>query len=600
MLDNMSAQKRLVIFGMFISTVLIFLISLLAIISIDDNLDKCYKYFGQVISKSLAIESVELTKGLSKKTIYDTLRTHSISILETNNEIAFIEFKNDSTNLTYTTKNDKLCPKRNSRMSVTSPLITYKDGGQKIIGSVTVGLTGQIIDEVSSMTKLSLIIAFLICWLTIGCIIILNIIIATRELNMLYEGVKKLSSGEFGYKLNSKSASREVRELYKAFNDMSEKLHSYNESSIESIMLERNKFEAILMSIANGVIVCDNTDTVQLVNDHAKQLLDVKDEEILQTNIQQYCDNNGIISFKTKIEEFKNTPIIEMSDKPLMFNIEVSEKTLKTVISPMFLQSGDYVGYIIVLIDVTKEVEMEKLRSQFVSNVSHELRTPVTVLRSYSDTLYTMGNEFDYETQKEFIGIMNKEIVRLHDMVNDILDFSRYEAGNVVLEKEPCDVSELIQDCIARADILAKEKELEFVVMIEPNLPKIPMNYDSINRALMNLITNAIKYSNKNTTIKVRAEKFNDYVVLAVSDQGEGISEENQKKVFDRFFRVENNAHTVKGTGLGLHLVKITVEKHHQGEVFVHSKLGEGSTFGFKLPTAEKLAELDSEYINNF
>ena len=109
----------------------------------------------------------------------------------------------------------------------------------------------------------------------------------------------------------------------------------------------------------------------------------------------------------------------------------------------------------------------------------------------------------------------------------------------------------------------------------------------------MNLITNAIKYSNDNTIIKVRAEKFSDYIVLAVTDQGTGISEENQKKVFDRFFRVENSAHTVKGTGLGLHLVKITVEKHHKGEVFVQSKLGEGSTFGFKLPTAEKLAELE-------
>jgi two-component system sensor histidine kinase NblS len=287
-----------------------------------------------------------------------------------------------------------------------------------------------------------------------------------------------------------------------------------------------------------------------------------------------------------------------MSDKPLEFNIEVSEKILKTVISPMFLQSGDYVGYIIVLIDVTKEVEMDRLRSQFVSNVSLELRTPVTVLRTYSDTVSNMGDEFDYETQKEFLGIMNKEVIRLHDMVNDILDFSRYEAGNVKLEKEDHDISKLVQECVNRASILAKEKNLEFILMIEPDLPEIPINYDSITRALMNLITNAIKYSPENTKIKVRAEKIKDYIVLAVSDQGPGISEENQKKVFDRFFRVETSAHTVKGTGLGLHLVKISIEKHHKGEVFVHSKPGEGSTFGFKLPTTEKLAELEDEFVD--
>ncbi|MCR5265674.1 MAG: PAS domain-containing protein [Cyanobacteria bacterium RUI128] len=595
--NGMSAQKRLVVIGFAFSTILIAMISVLALYSIDDNLNKCYKYFGQVISKSLAIESVEITRGLPQNTVYNTLRTHSVSILESNDDMAYIEFRDNKDNIIYSSRNDKMCPKRVARINSASSMLSYDNGTQKIVGSVSIGLTGSVIDGISFVTKISLIIAFIICWLTIGSIILLNVILAMKELNLLYDGVKRLSSGEFGYKLDSKDASRVVRELYKAFNDMSEKLRSYSESSVESLMLERNKFEAILMSIANGVVVCDSSDTVQLVNEHAKQLLDVSDDEILNTNIQQYCDNNGIVAFKEKVEEFKNTPIAQMTDKPLEFNIEVSEKVLKTVISPMFLNSGDYVGYIIVLIDVTKEVEMDRLRSQFVSNVSHELRTPVTVLRSYSDTLANMGDEFDYETQKEFLGIMNKEVIRLHDMVNDILDFSRYEAKTVKLEKEMRDVTEIVQECVNRAKILAKERHLEFVVMAEPNLPQIPINYDSITRALMNLITNAIKYSNENTTIKVRAEKFNDYIVVAVTDQGTGISEENQKKVFDRFFRVENSAHTVKGTGLGLHLVKITIEKHHKGEVFVHSKLGEGSTFGFKLPTAEKLAELEDEYI---
>lgn len=595
--SRMSAQRRLVLLGIFFSTVLIVMISALAMFSINDNLNKCYKYFGQIITKSLAVETVELTKGLSGNSLKNTLKTHSMSIIETNDDMAYIEYKDNDANVIYSTKN-QVSNKKHPRITVSSPIINYTSGGQHIIGSVTVGLTGKIIDEVTAMTRLSLIVAFIICWLTIGLIIIMNLLIATRELKSLYDGVKRLSSGEFGYKIQIKNASREVRELYKAFNDMSERLHAYNESSVESLMLERNKFEAILMSIANGVVVCDSRDVVLLVNEHAKNLLDVSDTEILNTNIQQYCDNNGIDAFKGKIEEFKNTPISQMADKPLEFNIEVSEKVLKTVISPMFLNSGDYVGYIIVLIDVTKEVEMDRLRSQFVSNVSHELRTPVTVLRTYADTLTSIGDEFDYNTQKEFLEIMNKEIIRLHDMVNDILDFSRYEAGNVKLEKEMRNISELVQECVNRANILAREKKLELIVLVEPNLPLIPINYDSITRALMNLLTNAIKYSPDETKIKVRAEKINDYIVLAVSDEGPGISEENQKRVFDRFFRVENSAHTVKGTGLGLHLVKISIENHHKGEVFVHSKLGEGSTFGFKLPTAEKLIELEDEYVN--
>lgn len=596
--NKMSAQKKLVLTGMMFSTVLIVLISALAMFSINDNLNNCYRYFGQIISKSLAIESVQLTRGLTDDSLYNTLKTHSVSILETNEDIASIEFHDKDSNVIYSSKTDSAYTNRVSKIYVSSPLIAIKNSHQTIVGSVSIGLSGKIIDEVKATTKISLSIAFIIAWLTIGLIIIMNSIIATRELKILYDGVKKLSTGEFGFKLKTTSTSREVRELYKAFNDMSEKLNSYNETTLDSVMLERNKFEAILMSIANGVIVCDSFDTVLLVNDHAKNLLDVSESEIINTNIQQYCDNNGIDAFKEKIEEFKNTPIQEMSDKPLEFNIEVSNKVLKTVISPMFLNSGEYVGYIVVLIDVTKEVEMDKLRSQFISNVSHELRTPVTVLRSYSDTLYTMGNEFDYETQKEFIGIMNKEIIRLNEMVNDILDFSRYEAKNIKLEKELCDISNLVNECISRAKVLADEKSLEFIVMIEPNLPDIPINYDSITRALMNLISNAIKYSPNNKKIKIKVEQVKEFIEISVIDEGIGISEENQKKVFDRFFRVENSAHTVKGTGLGLHLVKVAVENHHHGQVFVNSVLGEGSTFGIRLPIEEIIEE--DEYTPNY
>ena len=589
---GMSAQKKLIITGLFFSTLLLFLISALAVFSIKDNLNMCYKYFGQVISKSLAIETVSLTRGLPKETIYNTLRTHSISIIETNEDMAFIEFKNSNSEVIYSTKNDGICSSRKSRVTVSSPLVVFQNGNPTAIGSVTIGLTGSIVDEVSSMTRLSLAIAFLIAWLTIALIIIMNTLIATKELRTLCDGVRKLSSGEFGYKINSKGVSKEAREVFKAFNNMSEKLHLYNESSVESLMLERNKFEAILMSIVNGVIVCDNNDRVVLVNEHAKQMLEVTDDEIINTNLQQYCDSNGIDAFEEKIKEFKNTPINQMVEKPLEFNITISNKVFKNVISPMFLSNGDYVGYIIVLIDITKEEEMKKMRSQFISNVSHELRTPVTVLRSYIDTLYTMGDEFDLETQKEFIGIMNKEIIRLHDMVNDILDFSRYQAKNVYLDKEMSDVSKLIQECVDRANVLAEEKEISIIVMIEPDLPQIPINYDSITRVVMNLLTNAIKYSPNGKKVKVKVEKVKEYLEISVEDEGIGISEENQKKVFDRFFRVENKTHTVKGTGLGLHLVKVAVEKHHHGKVFVKSKLNEGSTFGIMLPIKVEAEEL--------
>ena len=431
-------------------------------------------------------------------------------------------------------------------------------------------------------------------WVVFAFVILINTYLITRELRILQEGVKNISTGNFGYKIEGQDVSSEVRELFNAFNDMSAKLHIYEEQNIEQLTLERNKLESTLMSIANGVVVCDDDDKVVLVNNHAQKLLEVDDKQILNTQIQQYIDTSGNYCFKDKIEQFKDTPLEIIEKKPIEFNITVDEKVIKSIISPMFSRSKDYVGYIIVLIDMTKEAEMEQMRAGFISNVSHELRTPVTVLRSYIDTLYNYGNEFDYETQKEFIGTINQEIIRLNRMVNDILDFSRLEA-NANMEKEQNNLSTLVDECVGQVGVLLKDHNLKINIEKRAELPEFMFNYDAIERALTNYLSNAIKYSPENGTITVGLDlnKENNQAVVTVTDEGCGISEENQKKVFNRFYRVENNTHTIKGTGLGLNLVKTTIEKHHNGKVFVHSQEGHGSTFGFTLPivTMEEYAE---------
>ena len=334
-----------------------------------------------------------------------------------------------------------------------------------------------------------------------------------------------------------------------------------------------------------GVIEVIDDDKVVLVNNAAQKLLEVDETQLLNTQIQQYIDTSGNYCFKDKIEQFKDTPLEEIENKPIEFNIIVDERVIKSIISPMFTRNKDYVGYIIVLIDMTKEAEMEQMRAGFISNVSHELRTPVTVLRSYIDTLYNYGNEFDYDTQKEFIGTINQEIIRLNKMVNDILDFSRIEA-NAELEKEQNNISELIYDCVNQVNVLTKEHNLHITIDNTANPPEFMFNYDGIERALTNYLSNAIKYSPENGEIKVKLEydENNKEITVTVTDNGCGIAPEHQKKIFDRFYRVENNTHTIKGTGLGLNLVKTTIEKHHNGRVFVHSEVGKGATFGFVLP----------------
>ena len=564
---SLTTQNRLIISGLLLSTILIVAIAVFAIFNIQKKLNYGYQNFGQIVSRALAIECTELASSP------ETLKAHADTIVASHNDILFIEFRD---------KNGKLIYKTNAKDTRKTASITV-NSPMKDAGSVTVGLSGSIISQISATTRASLLFVFSVAWIVFAFVILINTYLITRELRILHDGVHKISSGEFGFTITDKDVSSEVKELFNAFNDMSNKLHIYEEQNIEQLTLERNKLEAVLMSIANGVVVCDNNDNVVLVNNHAHQLLELEENQMLDTKIQNYIDTDGNYCFKNKIEEFKDTPLEIMEKKPLEFNIHICKRVIKSIISPMFTRHKDYVGYIIVLIDMTKEAEMDAMRSTFISNVSHELRTPVTVLRSYIDTLYNYGNDFDYDTQKEFIRTINQEIIRLNGMVNDILDFSRMEA-NAQMEKSLNSIYEVVDNCVEHVQRLTNEHNLTISVNKEENIPEFLFNYDGIERALTNLLSNAIKYSPENGAIKVNLRKEGDNIELTVTDQGCGIAPEHQKKIFDRFYRVENNIHTVKGTGLGLHLVKTTVEKYHNGKIFVNSEIGKGATFGIILP----------------
>ena len=263
------------------------------------------------------------------------------------------------------------------------------------------------------------------------------------------------------------------------------------------------------------------------------------------------------------------------------------------MISPMFSKMQDYVGYIIVLIDITRETEVNKLKNTFISNVSHELRTPVTVLRTYIDTLCHNGDDFDEETKKEFLGTIDTEAKRLHSMVNEILDFSRLESGNVVLRKEYANLTELIEQNIDSIKILADEKNIK-INLIKEDIPNVPINVESMDRVIRNLLSNAIKYSldGKDIEVCIKENKQENCAEFYVKDNGIGMAKEHLEKIFDRFYRVENAVHTVKGTGLGLHLVKMTIEEHHHGKITVTSVENEGSTFTVLLPLNIDEAEL--------
>ncbi len=581
---KLSTQNKLIVAGLIISTVIIMLVSYFAIDGIREKLYENYANSAQSIGKTLAIQSLEITKNTKKELIKDSFRRHTKLVLDGNSDISFISHKDKDGNIIYSSEEDYKERKEDTKTSFIEPVMNEKG---EITGYVQIGLNANLAKSISDTTKRSMIIVFALMWLIYTCVIVLNTILIRRELRILQEGVKEITSGKFGTILENKLASGEVKELFNAFNDMSQRLHIYEEQNIDQLTFERNKFESVLMGIANGVVVCDSEDKTVLVNPSAQKLLN---KQILNTSILDFSDAKGLKCFKSGIEKFKQTPMNELENKPLSFTVKVDNKVIKTIISPMYSNVHDYLGYIIILIDITKEAEVDKLKSDFISNVSHELRTPVTILRSYADTLYNYGDDLKFEEQKEFIGIINDEVIRLNKMVNDILDFSKIEA-NTKVEKQIADISQTIERTLVGLKVLADEKNMTIYFTKQSDLPDIPYNEESIERVINNLVVNAIKYSPDNSKIEIMVglTEDNDYIKVSVKDEGIGIAEDVLDRVFDRFFRTENTTHTIKGTGLGLHLVKKAIENQHDGKVFVESKLNKGSTFSFILPVSEEV-----------
>ena len=582
---DLTTQNKLIVTALIISTSLIVAIAVWAVNKIKIELDESYRSFGQLLTKTLAVQNYEITQASANSTAQNFIKTHVNSILSSTDDISYITFKNKVGDVIYSTIENYNKRAQKADTNISSPML---DQNGKLVGTVEVGLSADLAKNVTHTTKNSLLTVFSAIWLVFTLVILANAFLIRRELTLLHHGVKEIEQGKFGTVLDYNQASGEIKELFDAFNDMSKKLHNYEEQNIDQLTVERNKLESVLMSIANGVVVCDNYDKISMINSAAQKILNSSEANILNTSIQEYCDSTGELCFRDKIAVFKNTPLDVIEKKPLEFNVNVENRVIKSIISPMYSKMHDYLGYIIVLIDITKEAEVDRLKNDFISNVSHELRTPVTILSSYADTLYNYGEQFNFEEQKEFIGTINQEVIRLNKMVNDILDFSRLESGSE-LDKEKQDITETINKIAQSHKVLADEKNISITFIKEENLPMLSYNTQSIERVMSNLITNAIKYSPNNSRIKIRAEiaKNPKYLEVSVEDNGIGISAEHQKMIFERFYRIENQVHTIKGTGLGLHLVKMAIEKHHQGKVFVKSKLNEGSTFGFWLPIDE-------------
>lgn len=242
-----------------------------------------------------------------------------------------------------------------------------------------------------------------------------------------------------------------------------------------------------------------------------------------------------------------------------------------------------FLGLFVVLFFIAREMQLSKLKSDFVSNVSHELRTPLALIRMFAETL-EMGRVPNEKKKLQYYQIIANESNRLTRMINNILDFSRIEAGRKSFQPLPTDLSLLTREVLNSYRYHLQKQNFTIAEKIEDSLPKINIDSEAISQALINLLENAVKYSKTTKSISVSLTQKQQTLVLAVKDKGIGIDKNFHKKIFEKFYRASDSlVHDTKGSGLGLTLVKHIMD-YHQGEIRVESLLEKGSTFSLIFP----------------
>lgn len=368
--------------------------------------------------------------------------------------------------------------------------------------------------------------------------------------------------------------NNEVGALARSFNYMGLRL----KETIGQITEERNKLQAILTSMTDGVIAIDREGHILLINPMVETMFSVRQEDVMGKSVIEVIRNYDLE--KLLLGALAGNDSFNREFQMLSPMI----RTFRVHLAPLKNATGP-VGVVAVLRDITEIKELEQMRTDFVANVSHELRTPLTSIKGFVETLLDGAIE-DKRLAKHFLDIINEESNRLSRLINDILTLSRLEDRNTGVNKVPVPVEmdEVINSIATMLHPQMKEKEIELKTDIANNLPVIQADRDMMGQLLINLLDNAIKYTPAGGRIRVEAHADHPGIKVTVSDSGIGIPAESLPRLFERFYRVDKaRSREMGGTGLGLAIVKHILEQHG-GSIDVKSELGRGTTFTFYLP----------------
>jgi PAS domain S-box-containing protein len=374
-------------------------------------------------------------------------------------------------------------------------------------------------------------------------------------------------------------------ELYRLIFDQAERLGN----TLKAQKVEATKSQAILEGVADGVLVADADGQVILFNAAAERILGLPREKALGRTINEMLGLYGSQAkdWMEKIVGWARRSETYTSEEYLAAQLEIGDSVVSVHLAPVQMEGNEFLGTVSAFRDVTVEVEAERAKTEFVSTVSHELRTPMTSVKGYVKLLLMGAVGRLTDEQQNFLSIVDTNVNRLTTLVNDLLDISRIESGRMAISPQVMRVEEVIGQITRELETRATDQGLTLWRSVPSTLPKVVADPDRVAQVLTNLVANACNYTLPGGEVTVSARAVGDEVRVSVQDTGIGISPEDQEKIFDRFFRADDEVvQNASGTGLGLPIVQSLVEMQG-GQVWVESEPGQGSTFTFTLPVAD-------------
>lgn len=387
----------------------------------------------------------------------------------------------------------------------------------------------------------------------------------------LTHGIRAIAQRNYSSRLNFQ-ANDEFGEVAAAFNEMAERLNDYESSSLNKLMSEKKRIETIINNMRDAIIGLDEYQKVLFANGQAIQLLGIAERDIIGKYAPDVALHNDLL---------RNLLQKTDGDKPLKIFADKKESYfMKDNLD--IISDNKKIGEVIVLRNITRFQELDVAKTNFIATISHELKTPISAVKMSLKLLNDKRVGELNEEQKQLISNISDDTDRLLKITTELLDLTQVESGKIQLYKQKVSPRSLIDMAVNATTFAAQQKHVSMEINADPSLPNADADPEKTSWVLINLVSNAIRYSPENDKIVISARPQNNQLVFSVKDFGKGIDKKYQDELFSRYYRVPDELSGTPGTGLGLAICKEFIEAQG-GKIWVESEAGKGSEFSFSL-----------------